>query len=248
MVVLYALWLRDLRRYRRSRIQIATALGSPLLYLFVLGFGLAPVFEASGRGSYVQFVAPGVVSMAIMFASVLSGCGLLWDRKFGLLKAMLIAPVPRVHIMLGRTLGAATIGLIQGGLVLAACLAAGFRPAQVSDLPLALALMALIATMFGALGIAIGSQLGDLHGFQLISSFVLMPMFFLSGALFPLANLPMMLTVASRLDPLAYSVDGLRRALVGASHFGLGWDVSMLVLVTLGALVVGACSFSRIQA
>jgi ABC-2 type transport system permease protein len=247
MAILYALWLRDLRRYGRSRMQIATALGPPLLYLFVLGFGLTPVYAQSGRGSYVQFVAPGVVSMTIMFASVVSGLGLLWDRQFGTLKEMLVAPVSRFHLMLGRTLGAATIGIVQGTFVLGVCLLAGFRPEHAGRLLPALAMMAVIAATFSALGIAIGSTLRDLHGFQLVSSFVLMPMFFLSGALYPLTNLPAPLAIASRLDPLAYGVDGLRGTLGGVSHFGVLSDVSILVLVALVFLAAGARAFSRIE-
>src|SRR6516164_1280001 len=115
------------------------------LYLLVLGFGLGHVFEQSGQGSYLQFIAPGVVGMAILFTAIFSGIGLLWDRQFGFLKETLVAPVPRLHIMIGRTLGGATIALIQGTLVLTVCLIAGFRPHNLANLPLALLFMALIA-------------------------------------------------------------------------------------------------------
>src|SRR4051794_5191141 len=121
MSAIYILWLRELRRYRRSRSQIVASLGQPMLYLIALGFGLGPVFQKAGQGDYVQFVAPGVVSMSILFSSVFSGMGLLWDRQFGFLKETLVAPVPRLHIMLGRTLGAATVALIQGLIVTIVC-------------------------------------------------------------------------------------------------------------------------------
>src|SRR6186713_652938 len=134
---IYILWLRELKRYIRSRAMMVASLGQPLLYLLVLGFGLGPVFERAGQGSYLQFVAPGVIGMSILFTSVFSGMGLLWDRQFGFLKETLVAPVPRLHIMIGKTLGGATVALLQGLLIVIVCLLAGFRPAHLSALPLA---------------------------------------------------------------------------------------------------------------
>jgi len=247
VAVVGILWLREVKRYMRSRTQVIASLGQPLLYLLVLGFGLGPVFQRSGQGSYLQFVAPGVIGMGILFTSVFSGIGLLWDRQFGFLKETLVAPVPRLQIMVGRTLGGATIALIQGTLVLTVCVVAGFRPQHVAGLPLAVVFMALIAIVFSALGTAIGSTLRDMQGFQLIMNFLIMPIFFLSGALFPLANLPLALTVATRLDPLSYGIDGLRGAFLGLSQFGPALSVSVLVVVAWCFLVLGAYSFSKIQ-
>jgi ABC-2 type transport system permease protein len=113
MSAIYILWLREMKRYVRSRSQILASLGQPLLYLLALGFGLGPVFQQAGRGSYLQFIAPGVISMAILFSSVFSGIAILWDRQFGFLKETLVAPVPRIEIMAGRTLGCATVAAIQ---------------------------------------------------------------------------------------------------------------------------------------
>src|SRR5271165_6037439 len=126
------LWLRELRRYLRSRAQIVASLAQPLLYLLVLGFGLGPVFQKAGNGSYIQFVAPGVIGMTVLFSSIFSGLGLLWDRQFGFLKETLVAPVPRLQIMIGRPLGGATVAVIQGLLVTTVCLIAGFRPAHIA--------------------------------------------------------------------------------------------------------------------
>src|SRR6516225_12181406 len=131
MHAIFILWLREVKKYTRSRAQIVASLGQPLLYLLVLGFGLGPVFQQSGQGSYLQFIAPGVVGMAILFTSIFSGIGLLWDRQFGFLKETLVAPVPRLQVMAGRTLGGATVAVIQGLLVLAICLVSGFRPSGV---------------------------------------------------------------------------------------------------------------------
>src|SRR5262245_7437172 len=247
MNVIYMLWLREVKRYLRSRPQIIASLGQPLLYLLVLGFGLGSVFRQAGQGSYLQFVAPGVIGMGILFTSIFSGIGLLWDRQFGFLKETLVAPVPRLQIMAGRTLGGATIALLQGTLVLTVCLLAGFRPLHLSGVPLAFLFMALIAIVFGALGTAIGSTLRDMQGFQLIMNFLVMPIFFLSGALFPLSNLPTPLAVATRIDPLSYGIDGLRGALIGLSEIGVTLDAAILAAVASVFLVLGAWSFSKIQ-
>src|SRR5574339_1203430 len=148
VAVVYVLWLREVKRYLRSRAQIIASLGQPLLYLLVLGFGLGPVFAQAGRGSYLQFVAPGVIGMGVLFTSIFSGIGLLWDRQFGFLKETLVAPVPRLHIMAGRTLGGATIAIIQGTLVLIVCMIVGFRPENWPDVLIKLMFMALIAIVF----------------------------------------------------------------------------------------------------
>jgi ABC-2 type transport system permease protein len=245
--VVYVLWLREVKRYLRSRAQIIASLGQPLLYLLVLGFGLGPVFAQAGRGSYLQFVAPGVVGMGILFTSIFSGIGLLWDRQFGFLKETLVAPVPRLQIMVGRTLGGATIAMVQGLLVLVVCLLAGFRPQSAAGLLLAFVYMALIAIVFAALGTVIGSGLRDMQGFQFIMNFLVMPIFFLSGALYPLNNLPAALAAATRIDPLSYGIDGLRGALIGVSAIGLAADAMVLAAVAAIFLGLGAWAFSRIQ-
>jgi ABC-2 type transport system permease protein len=247
VAVIYILWLRQVKTYLRSRTQIVASLGQPLMYLLALGFGLGPVFARSGQGSYLQFLAPGVVGMAILFTSIFSGVGLLWDRQFGFLKETLVAPVPRLQIMLGRTLGGATVALIQGTLVLIVCLIAGFRPHNLANLPLALLFMALIAIVFTALGTAIGSALRDMQGFQMVMNFLVMPIFFLSGALFPLTDLPAGLAVATLLDPLSYGIDGLRGAFIGLSHFGIVVDLAVLGVLASCFLALGAWMFSRIQ-
>ncbi len=247
MTAIYVLWLRELKRYSRSRPQIVASLGQPLLYLLALGFGLGPVFEKSGQGSYLQFVAPGVIGMTVLFSSVFSGVGLLWDRQFGFLKETLVAPQPRILIMIGRTLGSATVAMIQGSIVVVVCLIAGFRPTSFATLPLAFGFMLLIAIVFGAMGTAIGSVLQDMQGFQLIMNFLVMPIFFLSGALFPLAGLPTALAILTRIDPFSYGVDGLRGALTGASYFGFATDLGVLCAVAVVLLSLGAYLFSRIE-
>lgn len=247
MSAIYILWLRELKRYFRSRAQIVASLGQPLLYLLALGFGLGPVFRKAGNGSYIQFVAPGVIGMTVLFSSVFSGIGLLWDRQFGFLKETLVAPVPRIRIMIGKALGGATVAILQGLLVVVVCLLVGFRPANVSALPVAILFMALIATVFASLGIAIGSKLENMQGFQLIMNFLVMPIFFLSGALFPLSNLPKALAIVTSVDPLSYGIDGLRSALIGIAHFGVATDIAVLCGVAVVLMLLGSYFFSKIQ-
>ena len=247
MRVIYILWLREVKKYLRSRTQIVASLGWPVMYLGVLGFGLGPVFQRAGEGSYLQFMAPGVIGMAVLFTSMFSGIALLFDRQFGFLKETLVAPVPRLWIMTGRTLGGATVALIQGALIFIVSLVAGFRPTSILGLPLALLVLALTAVVFAALGTAIGSSLKDMQGFQLVMNFMVLPIFFLSGALFPLSNLPTVLAWLTRIDPLTYGVDGVRGALIGATHFGIPVDLAALSAVAVLLLGFGAWRFSKIE-
>lgn len=248
MSTIYILWLRELRRYVRSRAQMVASLGQPLLYLLALGFGLGPVFQKAGQGSYMQFVAPGVIAMTVLFSSVFSGIGLLWDRQFGFLKETLVAPVPRFEIMLGRILGGATVACLQGLLVVIVCFIAGFRATNPARLPVAFGFMILIACAFAAFGTAIGSLLENMQGFQLIMNFLVLPIFFLSGALYPLNNLPKVFSYITSSDPLSYGVDGLRTCLIGRSHFGLAVDGLVLAIVAFLLLIAGSWAFSRIEA
>ena len=247
MDAIYVLWLRELKRYTRSRAQIAASLGQPLLYLLALGYGLSPVFRRSGEGSYLQFIAPGVIAMTVLFSSLFSGIQLIWDRQFGFLKETLVAPVPRLSIMIGRTCGAATTALIQGLLVALVSVIAGFRPVSGLGVPLAFVFLVLIAVTFTAVGTTVGSTLRDMQGFQMVMNFLVLPIFFLSGALYPLDHLPVFLTVLTALDPLTYGVDGLRGALIARLHFGWTIDLAVMGGLAVAVTVVGAWRFSRIE-
>lgn len=247
MGVIYILWLRELKRYVRSRVQIVVSLGQPCLYLLALGFGLGPVFKEAGRGSYLQFMAPGVVGMTVLFSAVFSGIAMLWDRQFGFLKETLVAPVSRMQIMLGRALGGATVAVLQGTVVLVITLIAGFRPHSWTALPVAFGFVVLTAVVFAALGMGIGSMMEDMQGFQLVMNFLVMPIFFLSGALFPLEGLGRVMSVITRIDPLTYGVDGLRGALIRSWAFPASVDVAVLLGLAVVFLSMGAYLFSRIE-
>src|ERR1700691_490291 len=247
MEAIYILWLRELKRYTRSRAQIIASLGDALLYLLVLGFGLGSLFQKAGGGSYLQFMAPGVIGMTVLFSSVFSGIAMLWDRQFGFLKETLVAPVSRMQIMIGRTLGGATVAVIQGTLILVICLIAGFRPHTWFALPVAFLFVAMIAIVFAALGTALGSVIKDMQGFQLVMNLLVMSIFLLSGALFPLANLPLVMSIITKLDPLAYGVDGLRGALINTWHFSMAFDVALLAGIAAVFLSAGAYLFTKIE-
>ncbi|HJQ19473.1 MAG TPA: ABC transporter permease [Gemmatimonadaceae bacterium] len=247
MQVVFILWLREVKKYLRSRAQIIASLGTPIMYLGVLGFSLGPVFKRAGEGSYLQFMAPGVIGMSVLFTAMFSGIAMLWDRQFGFLKETLVAPVPRIWIMLGRTLGGATVAIIQGLLIFIVTLIVGFRPQNLLAVPVAFLIIMLVAVVFAALATAIGSTLKEMQGFQMIMNFLVMPLFFLSGALYPLKGLPKALEVLTHVDPLTYGVDGVRGTLIGTSHFGVAFDVLILTAVGVLFLVLGAWRFSKIE-
>ena len=246
MAAIYILWLRQLKRYVRSRARIIGSVGQPLLFLIALGFGFGPVYARAGGGNYLQFLAPGIIAMTILFTAVFSGVEVLWDKQFGFLKETLVAPVSRVRIVFGRTLGGATVATLQGVIVLLIAVLAGFRPA-LATLPAALLFAVLTGLLFTAMGTAIASVIDDMQGFQLIMNFLVMPLFFLSGSLFPLNGLPRALNIVVTANPLAYGVDGLRWALIGQAHFPLAVDLGVLASLTALLLGLGGWLFTRIQ-
>jgi len=247
MNAVWILCLRQLKRYSRSRARIVGSLGQPVLFLLALGFGLGPTFRKAGGGDYLQFLSPGVIAMAILFTSIFSGIEIIWDRQFGFLKETLVAPVSRLQVVLGRAIGGALVAMVQGLIVLTICLIAGFRFQNAAMLPVALLFMFLISLLFTSIGTAIGSLLDDMQGFQLIMNFIVMPLFFLSSALFPITGLPAALRMVVSIDPLSYGVDGLRGALSDASAFGMATDMLVLASLTAIMLSIGSYLFSRIQ-
>lgn len=247
MNAIYIMWLRELKRFYRSKSRIVGALGQPLLFLLALGYGLDGVFKQAGQGSYIEFLAPGIIGMSIIFSSIFNGMQVIWDRQFGFLKETLVAPVPRIAIMFGRTIGGATTSTIQGALVLALSIMVGFRPYDWTLVPIALVVMFLMATLFSSLGIMVASLLHDMQGFHLIMNFMVMPLFFFSGSIFPLKDAPIALQWIARFDPLSYGIDALRILLINVGQFGLLLDVGVLVLITGIFLFLGSYFFSKIQ-
>jgi ABC-2 type transport system permease protein len=247
MSTIYILWLRQLKKYSRSRARVIAQLAQPLLFLVAFGFGFGPVFQRAGNGDYIQYLASGIIAQSILFTAAFTGAELIWDKQIGFLKETLVAPVPRWQIMLGRTLGGATVSCIQGIMAFLLTLLVGFRPTSIVMLPAGLLFSFMIALFFTALGTAIGSVVNDIQGFQLTMNFLIMPIFFLSGALFPLDGLPAGLKVVTNFNPLAYGIDGIRGVLVNTSHFGVPTDYLVLGLATLAVFGIGNYLFRKIQ-
>jgi ABC-2 type transport system permease protein len=247
MGVVYALWLRQVKRYLRSKSRIVGSIAQPLLFLIAFGFGFGAIYQAAGGGSYIEFLAPGIIAMSVLFTAMFTGIEVIWDRQFGFLKETLVAPVSRFKIMTGRTLGGATVSIFQGVIVFLISLLIGLKVNNWLMLPVAFLFMVFIGVLFTALGTAIASRLEDMQAFPLIMNFLIMPIFFLSGALFPLTNLPAPIEFITKINPLTYAVDGLRGALTGVSQFGFLLDFSVVFIVTAILFVIGSYLFSKIQ-
>jgi ABC-2 type transport system permease protein len=247
MNAIYILWLRQLKKYFRSKQRIFASLAQPLLFLVAFGYGFGSIFSKAGGGNYIDFLAPGIISMSIMFTAVFSGIEIIWDKQFGFLKETLVAPVSRFNIMFGRTLGGATVALIQGLIVLVITFFVGFHP-SFSSIPLALFFMFLLAFLFTAFGTAIASKLDDMQSFPLIMNFIVMPLFFLSGSLFPLTGLPKIFGYIIKINPLSYAIDGVRGALTHTHVFSYTRDSLILIVITIVCIWVGSELFKRIQA
>jgi len=248
MDIVYALWLRNMKRYLRSKSRIVGSIAMPLFFLAFLGFGLNSVVQLPGMGgNYIQFLIPGMVAMSVLFTSVFSGVQIIWDKQFGFLKETLVAPISRLEIMVGQTVGGATTAFIQGFIILVISLLVGLQISSISGFLIAFGFMALIGVAFTAFGIAIASKMEDMTGFQLIMNFVVFPIFGLSGALFPISSLPSWIAPITLLDPLTYGVEGIRYGLTGVSQ--VNPIVSLLVLggFTVATTVVGAYLFRKIQ-
>ena len=246
MSTVYILWLRQLKRYFRSKARMIGSIGQPLLFLVALGFGFGPIYQKAGGGDYIQFLAPGIIAMGILFTAMFMGIEIIWDKQFGFLKETLVAPVSRMSIMIGRTLGGATVAVMQGIVIFLISLLIGFHP-NFHLIWLALIFMVLIAMFFTGIGTAIASLIDDMQGFPLIMNFLVMPTFFLSGALFPLEGLPNIITFIARVDPLSYGIDGIRGAFSGVAAFGFFTDFAVLAVITFIVLAIGAYLFSKIE-
>ncbi|HYU20577.1 MAG TPA: ABC transporter permease [Chloroflexota bacterium] len=218
----YIVWYRDVLRYWRDRTRIAAALGQPVLYLFIFGTGLSSAF-AVGRGAgggagldYVRFMFPGVLAMTVIFTSIFSAMSIVWDREFGFLREILVAPMSRTAVAFGKALGGSTVACFQASIVLLLAPLVGI-PLTPSLVLTVLPLLFLMAFCLSCVGIAIASKMRTMEAFQVVMNFFLMPLLFLSGAFFPLTGLPVWLEVLTRIDPAAYGVDPIRRAVLEAA-------------------------------
>ncbi|MBO8183000.1 MAG: ABC transporter permease [Archaeoglobus sp.] len=243
----YILWLRDLKRYMRARSRIIGSLGMPIFFLAFLGMGFRRAQIPSLEGiSYIDFLAPGVVSMVVLFTGTFSGVSVVWDRQFGFLREIMVSPISRTTIALGRTLGGATTAILQGFLMLVVSFAIGFRP-DFLGMIYSLAFMVLIAISFTGMGIAISTIMEDIHGFQLVINFFVFPIFFLSGALFPVEEFPEYIRFLTYLNPLTYGVDGMRWSLIHFSEFNPIIDFIVIGAFSVLVILISTILFNRTE-
>jgi len=250
MSVVYTLWLREMKRFIRARSRIIGSLAMPFFWLAFVGIGFSSAFQGGGPGgvNYIDFLTPGILAMTLLFSSVFSGISVIWDRQFGFLKEILVAPVNRLSIMTGKVLGGATTAIINGLIMLAiAILVLNVKILGLTGFGLALIFMFLISVAFVSLGLAIASSMRDPQGFQLIINFLVLPMFFLSGALFPLSSAPTWMQAISYMNPMTYGVDGMRGALIGISHFSMMVDFIVLAGFSIVFTYIGARLFRRVE-
>ena len=259
-------WKRELIRFGRDRLRIITSLIQPFLFLFVLGTGLSRIAAAGTHGVNLRtFVYPGVLCMAVMLTAMFSAASLVWDREFGFLREMMVAPVRRSSLVLGKCLGGATVAGFQGLIViaLAGIVAVPYSAPLIGEI---FALQLLLAFAITAFGVMVAARIAQMQSFMALMQMAIMPMYFLSGALFPVSGLPRWLTILNRIDPLTYAVDPMRRAVFAHLHIspvarhaldpGVTWwswhipsllEAAVVGLIGLTMLAVAIVQFSRVE-
>ena len=247
MDILTVLWLRQMKRYVRSGSRLLGSLGQPILLLLALGYGIGAIYRRAGEGNYLQFLVPGIITQTVLLSAVFWGIIILQDKRFGFLAELLVAPVSRLKILLGSAIGGATISIIQGTMVFVISFIFGYRPHDWAHVPgafLVLVFMSVALTCFGA---GLASMVDDFQGFQGINNLLVMPLFFLSSALYPLNNVPTFLRIISTCNPVTYMVDALRYLLSNQSHFGLTKDLIVMTITFIVTLAFAVNRFNRIQ-
>ena len=253
----YTIWYRDVLRFFRDRVRIIAALGQPLLYLFVFGTGLSSAMSGGvGGADFRAFMFPGIVAMAVLFTAIFSAVSIVWDREFGFLKEVMVAPVSRTAVALGKVAGGSTVAVFQGIIVLLFAPLIGVKVGWYEIVAVS-ALMLLLAIVMTAFGILVAARQKTMEGFQMVMQFLMMPMFFLSGAFFPLKGLPGWMSFLSRIDPVTYGVDAIRQEALGRTMapdvlsslrlHGTGTDVAIMFGLAILFIVPAVWQFSRQQ-
>jgi len=247
---IYTMWLREMKRFLRVKARVVGSLLMPIFFLAFLGLPMSfasqiPVPEGIG---YLDFLAPGIVGMTLLFAGTMSGASVIWDKEFGFLKEVLVAPVNRFSVILGRSLGGMTTAIIQALIIVGIAVAMGVQLSGVPGFLLAILVMILTCATFTGFGLIIATKLGNLEGFMAIMNLIVFPIFLLSGALFPIQSMPSWLKYIMYIDPLTYGVDGLRGTLIGISAFPLWLDFTVLIALCLALATLGSYFFSRMEA
>ncbi len=246
LYAIYSIWLREMLRFFRLKSRLVGSIASPFFFLAFLGigFGSSAAMPGIPQGvDYVSFLTPGIIGMTLLFSSTFAGLSVLWDREFGFLKEIMVAPVSRISIVLGRTAGGVTTAILQAMIILLSGIVLGMMMPGLQGLVLSLLFMILIAATFIGLGLAFASKMEDMSGFSLIMNFLIFPLFFLSGALFPLDRFPAVIKALAYLNPLTYGVDGLRHSLIGSGTFSPFLDLAVLAISCAAMLGLGAYLF-----
>jgi ABC-2 type transport system permease protein len=246
ITAIFTLWLRDLKRYWYDKPRIVASLGQPLLFLFVLGSALSPRFKGAQGVNFTEFIFPGIIAMTLLFTSVFSAMSIVWDREFGFLKEVMVAPISRWSIAIGKSFGGATVALIQGIIMLSFSLVIGVKLSFFSVF-LSIMIMFMIAFAMTSFGIMIAARMKEMEGFQVIVNFLIMPIFFLSGALFPFDRLPPWLLFLTRIDPLTYGVDLLRGVMINVHAFPLTFDLLLISLFAVIMLAIAVIEFNLLD-
>ena len=257
---IYVIVLREFKRFFRQKGRLVVTLARPFLWLFIVGAGFMKIVDAPEPTDYIQFILPGIIAMTILFSSIFSTISVVWDREFGFLREMLVAPVSRVTIVIGKLVSGTALSLFQGVMILAVAPLLGI-PVGLTTFVSMVVLMALVALSITAFGLFIAARIDSLQGFNVIMNFIVLPMFFLSGALYPVDTLPGPIKALAYLNPLCYGVDsfkhvmlsgwaegagGVQRAgaLVGA-EFSLTTDILVVSVFTVVMIFLSARSFDR---
>lgn len=249
---IYAMWYREFKVFLREKSRIVASIFTPILWLLIIGAGLGSAVSFGGI-NYQTFIYPGVLVQSALFSSIFFGIYIVWDKKVDFLKEVLVAPMSRTSIFFGKVLGGSTDSIIQTLILLLI----GFMLMQIgllqginfSIFSVTVSVLLMLVTIIGlvSLGLAVGSQMESFEGFQLVSSFVVFPMFFLSGALFPISNLPSWLAPFVFINPVTYSVDGLRGVLLGISQFSIAFDLAVISAFSIAMIIIGTQAFRRMS-
>jgi ABC-2 type transport system permease protein len=244
---IYTLWLREVKRYTREKTRLISSFIQPLLWLIIFGSGIRLASTGLGGVGYQTFIFPGIIGQTLLFTSMFMGISVIWDREFGFLKEILVAPISRVSVFVGKMLGGSTDAVIQGSFVFVFSFLVAIH-VGIDTFLMSLPIMLLITFGMVSIGLTIASLMESLESFGVIQTFVNLPLFFLSGALFPISSFPPWLGWVSVVDPLTYGVDALRIAILKEAWVPINplyYDLLALVVFDLAMIVVGTLIFGR---
>lgn len=246
---IYVIIIREFKRFFRQRGRLLVTISRPLLWLFIVGAGFGSMVNMPSNIGYKQFLLPGIIGMTILFSSVFSSISVVWDREFGFLREMLVAPISRATIVMGKLLSGTALSLVQGTVLLLFSPLLGVK-LTITNFLLMLLLMSFLSLAITAMGLFIASYLTSLEGFNVIMNFIVLPMFFLSGALYPMNSLPSILHYFTLINPLSYGVDAFKHVLFGSegtlgAEFPLLLDIGLLSLFSIIMVVLATYSFER---